>query len=114
MVIHPKDYPWSSYAANSGARTDPFVSPHAEFTALAPGAYVDLIGAAVEPALLMQIRDATNSGYPLATESFKSALGAVTGRKTGPGLAGRPVRSRTEEKSKSEPDPDLFSGGEVS
>ncbi len=114
MVSHPKAYPWSSYAANSGARTDQLISPHPEFTALGPAAYGDLIGAAVESTLLMQIRDATNSGYPLATESFKRELGTVTGRKTGPGRAGRPVKSRTEEKSKSEPDPDLFSGGGVS
>jgi putative transposase len=111
MVSHPKAYRWSSYAANSGARTDRLASPHAKFTALGPAAYVDLIGVAVEPALLMQIRDATNSGYPLASESFKSVLGTVTGRKTGPGRAGRPGKRGAEGKSKSEPDPDLFSGG---
>jgi putative transposase len=88
MVSHPNAYPWSSHAANSGVRTDPLVSPHPEFIALAPGAYFDLIATAVEPALLLQIRDATNSGYPLATASFKSALGTITGRKTAQGRRG--------------------------
>jgi putative transposase len=114
MVSHPKAYRWSSYAANSGARTDRVVSPHAEFSALPPAAYVDLLDAAVEPALLVEIRDATNSGYPLATESFKIALSTVTGRKTGPGRAGRPVKRGAARKLKLEPDPDLFSGGGVS
>jgi putative transposase len=35
MVEHPRDYPWSSYAANSGAFTDGLVSQHPEFAALA-------------------------------------------------------------------------------
>jgi putative transposase len=114
MVSHPQAYQWSSYAANSGARTDQLLSPHAEFAAIGSAAYVSLIKEAVEPALLVQIREATNGGYPLATEPFKSELGAVTGRRIGPGRAGRPVKAAAERKSKSEPDPDLFSGGGVS
>src|SRR2546428_2248197 len=38
MVDHPTGYLWSSYAVNSGMRSDPLVSPHPEFVALSADA----------------------------------------------------------------------------
>jgi putative transposase len=105
MVDHPEDYPWSSYAVNSGALTDRFVSPHPEFAALATrpdkrhAAYRALFEEQMDEVLLEAIRDATNSGYPLASEEFKNRVIAPLGWKTGPGKPG--------PRNNSDPDPEL-------
>jgi putative transposase len=96
IVNHPAGYAWSSYAANSGSRRDPMVSPHAELSAIGADAYVRLVADAVDQEVLREIRDATNGGYPLGGSATR-------------GKAGRP---RKERKSVS--DTDLFSGGGVS
>lgn len=111
IVPRPEDYAWSSYAANSGVRIDPIVSPHAEILALAPSAYTRLLMEAVDAEFLGEIREATNGGYPLGGEEFKSTL---SGRKLIRGRSGRPPKADADRKEKSVPDPDLFSGDGVS
>jgi putative transposase len=93
MVDRPADYPWSSYAANSGAHADPSVAPHAEFAALGSGdaqhrAYRGLFAEELDEPLLAAIRDATNAGYPLASEKFKNDVLAPRGWKTARGKPG--------------------------
>jgi putative transposase len=94
MVDHPAAYPWSSYAVNSGARSDPFVSPHAEFVALAADAsrshtaYRALFETEIDEPMLAAIRDATNSGYPLASDAYKARVIAPLGWKIAPGKPG--------------------------
>ena len=94
MVNHPSGYLWSSYAANSGVRFDPFVSPHSDFVALAPendkphNAYRALFDTEIDEPLLAAIRDATNGGYPLASESFKAAAMKPIGARVAPGKPG--------------------------
>lgn len=121
MVGHPGAYLWSSHAVNAGGRSDPLISPHPELIALGGGslaphaAYRRLVEETLHPTLLEAIRSATNGGYPLVSESFKSRVIAPTGRKNDRGRPGRPARSAAssaEEKSGS--DPDLFSAGEAS
>ena len=105
MVDHPHDYPWSSYAVNSGALSDPFVSQHPEFAALATradrrhAAYKALFEERMEEVVLQAIREATNSGYPLASEEFKNRVIAPLGWKTGPGKPG--------PRADSHPDPEF-------
>ena len=114
MVNHPGGYLWSSFAVNSGARSDPFVTPHAEFAALAEerkrhAAYRALFDTALDEPLLRAIRDATNGGYPLASDAFKSRVMTPLGVRTAPGKRG-PRRN-------SGSDPELrvgISGGAVS
>jgi len=119
MVGHPSAYPWSSYAVNAGIRTDPLLIPHAEFLALSADAaechrlYRRLVDDEFEPALLTAIRDATNGGYPLASEVFKSGL-PPTGRKLIRGRAGRRKSGSDPDSSQLGSDPDLFSAGGVS
>ena len=91
MVNHPSAYPWSSYAANTGMRADALVRPHCEYLALSdhPGprqaAYRGLFESAFDERLLRSIRDATNGGYALVSDAFKSRLGVRTQRgKPGP------------------------------
>lgn len=102
MVSDPAAYPWSSYAANTGARMDAMIKPHAEFLALGLDArsrlasYRGLVAEKLDPELVRQIEEAAESGYPLASEAFKTDLKIRLGRKTEPGRPGR--------KSGSEPD----------
>jgi putative transposase len=89
LANHPGDYRWSSYAANSGIRADPFVSRHAEFVArAAAGSYRALFDEEIEEPLLRAIRDSTNAGFPLAGNTFKSSVIAPLGWKTAPGKPG--------------------------
>jgi putative transposase len=119
MVEHPSAYLWSSYAVNAGMRTDPLLVPHAEFLALSADAaechraYRTLVDDGVELSVLRSIRDATNGGYPLASETFKAGLTAL-GRKLVPGRAGRRKSGSDPDSSQLGSDPDLFSGGAAS
>lgn len=88
MVGHPGAYPWSSHGVNSGVQVDAMVKPHGEFLALAAdqgarrAAYLELFEEPFEQGLLRSIREATNGGYPLASETFKSQLATTMGCRT--------------------------------
>jgi len=94
MVDHPTGYLWSSYAANSGMRSDPLITPHPEYVALAAesvqrsAAYRGLFEQRPEPALQQAIRDATNAGYPLASDVFKATVLVPLGWKMEPSKPG--------------------------
>ena len=106
MVSHPSGYPWSSYAANSGTRTDAFLSPHSEFLGLSVdneqrrARYRALLEEEIDAPLLQAIREATNGGYPLAGEAFKASVLEPLGWKIAPGKPG----PRARQNSGSEPD----------
>jgi putative transposase len=97
MVDHPTGYLWSSYAVNSGLRSDPSISHHTEYVALASdkerrqAAYRGLFAQRLEPGLQRAIRDATNGGYPLASEAFKRTVLEPQGYRIEPGQPGRPA-----------------------
>lgn len=99
MVDHPMGYLWSSYAVNSGMRAEPSIVPHPEFDALGSdasarhAAYRGLLEQPIHPPLVQAIRDATNGGYPLASEAYKSAVLAPLGWKLQPGKPGPRVES---------------------
>ena len=94
MVDQPADYPWSSFSINTGGRSQPFVAPHVEFAGLALDAekrhraYLALFEEEMDEALLGAIRDAANTGYPLASDEFKDRVLAPLGWKTAPGKPG--------------------------
>src|ERR1700741_1960547 len=94
MVSQPAGYPWSSYAANSGAHRDPHVAQHPEFAALAAEtearhcAYRSLFDQQLGEPLLAALRDATNTGYPLVSDAFKSRVLQPLGWKTAPAKPG--------------------------
>ena len=104
MVNHPDAYLWSSYAVNTGARSDVFVSPHPELLALSANvasrqaAYRALFEEPIGEPLLQAIRDAANGGHPLASDGFKNSL-VPLGWKIGPGKPG--------PRPNSHPDPEL-------
>lgn len=80
IVDHPSGYLWSSYAVNSGMRSDPWVRPHAAFEELASAseeryaAYRRLSDEHPDPFLQQAIRDSTNAGLPFASEAFKASV----------------------------------------
>jgi putative transposase len=96
MVRRPEDYAWSSFSANALGKNDRLVTPHPVLLALGDDsasrnrAYFDLFRESLESPLIDAIREATNSGYPLASASFMSSDLLPPGRKTVRGRAGRP------------------------
>ena len=94
MVKQPAAYFWSSHAINTGSRSDSFLSLHPEFAALAADsstrhrAYRELFQEEIDQPLLCAIRDATNTGYPLASDAFKGGVLAGLGWKTTRGKPG--------------------------
>lgn len=107
MVAEPGGYPWSSHSVNTGVHADPLVSQHAEFTALADQdasrrtAYDGLFARPFDQALLATIRDATNTGYPLASDRFKDSVLSPLGWQLGPEKPGPRPRANCG------PDPEL-------
>lgn len=100
MADHPSGYLWSSYAINAGMRSDPLIRSHVEFSALAAdpekrhAAYRALFDQGVDERLQQCIRDATNGGYPLASEAFKARLLAPAGARIQRGKPGPKVEQR--------------------
>jgi putative transposase len=101
MVKHPGEYAWSSYAVNVGLHRDALVSPHIEFRVLGRG-YAALFGEALDDPTLFAIRDATNGGYPLVSDAFRSRL--TTKRK----LVRESPGPKPVVQTRSGSDPDLF------
>lgn len=80
MVAAPAAYPWSSYRANIGDVDDPFLSAHAEFTALnedgaaRSAVYRSFCAGEEREEFLAAVREATDGGLPLAGDLLKSQL----------------------------------------
>ncbi len=102
MVDHPSDYPWSSYIGNTGARDDALLSPHPEYSALGSAAaarhaaYRALFDDVLTPSVLDAIREATNGGYPLGGNSFRSGIAGAQPRRIERGRPGRPRKSGSD------------------
>jgi putative transposase len=94
MADHPGAYLWSSYAINAGLRSDPLIRPHVELLALSSdtekrhAAYRALFDEAPDERLQQTIREATNGGYPLASEQFKARMIAPQGARIHRGKPG--------------------------
>jgi putative transposase len=80
MISEAAAYEWSSHNANAGRVSDPMLAPHVEYLALSSepparcAAYQQLFEAGDDPQFLVEIRDATNGGYPLLGEQLKASL----------------------------------------
>lgn len=111
IVAAPSAYRWSSHAANCGERNDPLVERHEVVYSLGGPAYRQLLAEDLPPEHLAQIREATQGGYPLASQALRTELDAK-GRRLERRKPGPPRKARAEPSSV--PDPDLFSGGAAS
>jgi putative transposase len=96
MVDSPAAYPWSSYFGNAALRTDPLLTPHAEYLALGleadtrQRAYVQLLDERDSDEFVREVREATEFGYPLIGEGLRARL-EKDGVRLERGKAGRPL-----------------------
>ena len=99
MVEHPREYVWSSNAANAAGQSNPLLKPHAIYIDLdrdekkRQAAYDDLFRIELDPEVLIAIRTATNKGKVLGNVRFKAEIAAMTGRRVD---SARPGRKRKE------------------
>lgn len=74
LVAHPREYAWSSYAANAESKADGLISPHPAYLGLGeePGgrtrAYSSLLDSPLSAETADGIRKATRGGYAIGTE----------------------------------------------
>ena len=105
MVAHPRDYPWSSYAANAqgagGAHAD-WLVPHHEYLRLGrdaaerQSAYRQLFRGALSGQDLKDIRESTHKGWALGGERFRQQIEALGQRRAASKGVGRPRRDEDE------------------
>ncbi|MDQ6988720.1 MAG: transposase [Mariprofundaceae bacterium] len=99
MVAHPREYVWSSYAANGEGKLDEVVTSHALYHALGATdeerklAYAALFSVHIEAAELLDIRASWQTGTPLGNDRFRDKIEGVLGRKVGQSRRGRPSKS---------------------
>jgi putative transposase len=80
MVTDPVDYRWSSYQANAIGQPNPVLTPHPLYLSLGSGiadrqaAYQALFRSHLENETLASIRAATNGGWPLGNDRFKTEI----------------------------------------
>ena len=95
MTAHPRDYPWSSYAAHALGAKDPLLSNHAFYRSLGrtvaerQQAYRALFRGKLDEAFVEALRSATNGGWALGDERFKRHIAKAAGRRTTPLPKGR-------------------------
>ncbi len=96
LVVHPAEYPWSSYRANGQGEESEILDQHYLYMNLGKtpakrqAVYRSLFYNALAPELVDQIRNATNGNYALGDERFKAEVESTLKRRVTPGKAGRP------------------------
>jgi putative transposase len=96
MVNDPIEYPWSSYAANVGAKEVPWLIPHGEYLGLGSDeqrrreAYRRLFGFELDTELLRDIRKSTHGGYALGNQRFREQIESALNQGATPRGPGRP------------------------
>jgi putative transposase len=96
MVVHPRQYSWSSYRCNAEGRADALVSPHSLYRGLAreenerQGAYRTLVKATMDVQTIDTIRTCTNKGWALWSGKFQSKIERLAERRAAPMSKGRP------------------------
>jgi len=96
MVKPPAEYRCSSYRANAQGQNDALLTPHEAYLALGvtepmrQAAYRELFHSELEPALVEQIRTASNGNFALGNARFAAQTAAALGRRVTPGKPGRP------------------------
>jgi len=100
MVRHPRDYLWSSYAANACGKADKLLTVNKLYRQLdceaeaRQLAYRQLFRAAVGRADLAVMLASTNKGWVLGSERFREKIERLTGRRTTPKPRGRPKKEK--------------------
>ena len=96
MVMHPGDYPWSSYRYNARGDDNPVVIPHLLYRHLdrnidaRRSAYRQLFRGQLGKADIDAIREATNKAWVLGNDRFRERIEALSGRRASQQMRGRP------------------------
>jgi len=99
MVVHPRDYPWSSYGFNALGAKGPnadWIRPHEEYRRLGrtaadrQAAYRQLFRTVISGADLSEIRECTHKGWALGGERFREQIEALGQRRAASKGVGRP------------------------
>jgi putative transposase len=104
MVGHPRDYPWSSYAANADGKPSRIVTPHRVYRSLGETdderltSYRRLFARCLAEKDLREIRDAVNSGRVLGNRAYVATVEQRLNRRVAHGAAGRPRKNRLLKK----------------
>jgi putative transposase len=99
LVADPGEYAWSSYRANALGAPDPLLSSHPAYEALArdPAERCDawrrMVAADGVPGEVDAIRFHLQRQQALGTDRFQQQVGAMLGRRAGPGRPGRPRKA---------------------
>jgi len=89
MVVHPGDYPWSSFRQNASGAPSGLVTPHPQYEALGHDglarrqAYLALFDGEFSDEALHEIRLHINKCRALGSDSFRDSLAARLGRPVG-------------------------------
>jgi putative transposase len=92
------EYPWSSYAHHAGAKSDPLITDHARFWALAntpfgrEAAYRTLAEQALTNKEMEELGEAALKGWALGSDQFKGELERRVKRRISPAKRGRPPK----------------------
>jgi len=98
MVVHPREYRWSSYCANAEGRKNKLLTPHEQYLKLdreelaRRKSYRALFKAHVDVNIDNKIREATNGNVVLGDDRFQAEIARTLGRRVTKGKAGRPKK----------------------
>jgi putative transposase len=90
IVSQPKQYRWSSYAANAKGWSNRLLTPHSVYLALAADdeerrrCYRKLVQSGLDEDTLVRIRSATNSNRVLGSVRFEKEIAAMVATKNDP------------------------------
>lgn len=100
MVVHPMDYPWSSFKCNALGDESLLLSPHDIYTALGKttiernNVYKALFQQHISENQIIDIKNSTNKAWVLGSERFKTQIAAQTGRRSEPAIRGGDRKSK--------------------
>jgi putative transposase len=100
LVSTPEEYVWSSYAHHAGIKPDPAITDHSLFWALGntpfdrEAAYRAVIEQGLSAQEIQALNEATQKGWALGSEPFKTALAKQIDRRVQPAKRGRPVKPK--------------------
>jgi len=104
MVIHPREYRWSSYSVNAQGAKSSLISHHPLYLALGQAdrerqaAYRGLFSQELNSDKIDKIRRATNGNFALGDSRFADEIAEMLGRRVTPGKAGRPRKKHVDHK----------------
>ena len=99
LIQDPAHYPWSSYRANIGLTKDPLITQHPLYWALGntpferEAAYKALVAEGMSEQELQKIRETTQKGWALGSETFVKKQALAVGRALTTSPRGRPKKT---------------------